>query len=108
MIGGDVAVEVAAEHNVPSLFFQIRKIPSAMPFPWRKGVSYAMDVEKKNAAQMETIMDYSFGAVVNVDGEGKITAVNPLMEDMLGLTRQEIMGRRLTEVFPIWIRAISE
>ena len=100
VIGGDVAVEVAAEHNVPSLFLSNTEDSLRNAFSMAESVSYAMDVEKKNAAQMETIMDYSFGAVVNVDGEGKITAVNPLMEDMLGLTRQEIMGRRLTEVFP--------
>ncbi len=100
IIGGEVAVEAAAEHNVPSLFLSNTEDSLRNAFSMAESVSYAMDVEKKNAAQMETLLDYSFGGVVNADGRGRITAVNPLMEDLLGRPRAEIVGRSLTEIFP--------
>ncbi len=100
VIGGEVAVEIAAEHHVPSLFLSTTEDSLRNAFSMAESVSYAMDVEKKNAAQMETLLDYSFGGVVNADGRGRITAVNPLMEDLLGRPRTELMGRALTEIFP--------
>lgn len=100
IIGGDVAVEEAAKAGVPSLFLSNTEDSIRNAFSMAESVSYAMDVEKKNAAQMETLLDYSFGGVVNVDGTGRITAVNPLMEGMLGQSRKKLSGRYLTDVFP--------
>ena len=44
-------------------------------------------------------MDYSFSGVAHIDGEGKILAVNPLLEDMLGQPGKKLTGRLLAEVF---------
>lgn len=100
IIGGDVAVETAAQAGVPSLFLSNTEDSIRNAFSMADSVSYAMDVEKKNAAQMETLLDYSFGGVVNVDGKGRIIAVNPLMEGILGQPRKKLTGNLLTEVFP--------
>lgn len=100
IIGGDVAVETAAQAGIPSLFLANTEDSLRNAFSMADSVSYAMDVEKKNAAQMETLLDYSFGGVVNVDGKGKIIAVNPLMEGILGQSRKKLTGNLLTEVFP--------
>ncbi|MDO5417945.1 MAG: PrpR N-terminal domain-containing protein, partial [Lachnospiraceae bacterium] len=99
IIGGDMAVETAAEAGIPSLFLSNTEDSLRNAFSMAESVCYAMDVEKKNAAQMETLLDYSFGGVVNVDQEGRITAVNPLMEDMLAQPRKKLVGRFLIEVF---------
>ncbi|MDO5551135.1 MAG: PrpR N-terminal domain-containing protein [Lachnospiraceae bacterium] len=100
IIGGDVAVETAAAAGIPSLFLSTTEDSLRNAFSMAESISFAMDVEKKNAAQMETLLDHSFGGVVNVDSEGRVTAVNPLMEDMLGMSRKKIVGRLLTELFP--------
>lgn len=100
IIGGDVAVETAAQAGVPSLFLSNTEDSIRNAFSMADSVSYAMDVEKKNAAQMETLLDYSFGGVVNVDGKGRIIAVNPLMEGILGQSRKKLTGSLLTESFP--------
>lgn len=100
IIGGEVAVETAAAAGIPSLFLSTTEDSLRNAFSMAESISFAMDVEKKNAAQMETLLDYSFGGVVNADSAGRITAVNPLMEDMLGMNRKRLVGRLLTEVFP--------
>lgn len=100
IIGGEVAVEAAASAGVPSLFLSTTEDSLRNAFTMAKSIGFAMDVEKKKAAQMETLLDYSFSGVVNVDGQGKITAVNPLMADMLGVSGKKLTGRILTEVFP--------
>ena len=100
IIGGEVAVETAAQAGIPSLFLSNTEDSIRNAFSMADSVSYAMEVEKKNAAQMETLLDYSFGGVVNVDGNGKIIAVNALMEGILGQPRKKLTGSFLTEIFP--------
>lgn len=100
VIGGDVAVETAAAAGVASLFLSTTEDSIRNAFSMAKRISFAMDVEKKRAAQLETLLDNSFSGVANTDSRGRITAVNPLMEDMLGLPEKKLSGHRLTEVFP--------
>lgn len=99
IIGGDTVVEVANGSHVPSLFLSTTEDSLKNAFAMAESMNYAMGVEKKNAAQMETLLDYSFSGVVNLDGDGVITAVNPLMEDILRRGKEEVTGRRVTEVF---------
>lgn len=100
IIGGEVAVETAASEGVPSLFLSTTEDSLRNAFSMARSISFAMDVEKKKAAQMETLLDYSFSGVVNADCYGRITAVNPLMADMLGIPGKKLSGRGLSEVFP--------
>lgn len=108
IIGGDVAVETAAQAGIPSLFLSNTEDSIRNAFSMADSVSYAMEVEKKNAAQMETLLDYSFGGVVNVDGNGRIIAVNALMEGILGQSRKKLTGSFLTEIFPDLDRVRTE
>lgn len=100
IIGGEVTVEAAAAAGIPSLFLSATEDSIRNAFAMAESIRLAMGMEKKKAAQMETLLDYSFSGLVNVDALGKITALNPLMEDMLGTGRKKAIGRPLTELFP--------
>ncbi|MCI8950811.1 MAG: sigma 54-interacting transcriptional regulator [Lachnospiraceae bacterium] len=100
MIGGDVAVEAAASEGIFSLFLSTTEDSLRNAFLMAKSISFAMDVERKKAAQMDTLLDHSFSGVANADSSGRITKVNALMEDMLGLPGKKLSGHLLTEVFP--------
>lgn len=99
IIGGDTVVEVATEARIPSLFLSTTEDSLKTAFAMAESMNYAMGVEKKNAAQMETLLDYSYSGVIKLDAEGLITAVNPLMEDILGCKEEELTGKRITDVF---------
>lgn len=99
IIGGDTVVEVATEAHIPSLFLSTTEDSLKTAFAMAESMDYAMGVEKKNAAQMETLLDYSYSGVIKLDGEGLITAVNPLMEDIMGCKEEELAGKRITDVF---------
>ncbi|MEG0689590.1 MAG: PAS domain S-box protein, partial [Hungatella sp.] len=64
IIGGDTAVEAATTRQIPSLFLSITEDSLKNAFAMAESMDYAMGVEKKNAAQMETILDYSFNGVM--------------------------------------------
>jgi len=93
IIGGDTAVEEAAKAGIPSLFISATEDSMKNAFSMAKSVDYAINVEKKNAAQIETLLDYSFNGIVQLDAERKISSVNLMMQDILGKKEEELIGK---------------
>ena len=100
IIGGEVTVEAATAAGIPSLFLSATEDSIRNAFSMAESIHFAMSADKKRTAQMETLLDYSFSGLVNVDAHGKITALNPMMEDMLGTGRKKAVGHLLTDIFP--------
>lgn len=101
IIGGDTAVSIATESKIPSLFLSMTEDSMCQAFSMAESMEYAMTVEKKTAAQMETLLDYSFSGVIRLDGEGVVTAVNPLMEDITGKTQAELKQQDIRRIAPM-------
>ncbi|MDD3251663.1 MAG: PrpR N-terminal domain-containing protein [Lachnospiraceae bacterium] len=99
VIGGDTAVAVASEHKVSSLFLSTTEDSLRNAFSVAESMNYAMGVEKRNNAQMETLMDYSFSGVVKMDQNGRITVVNRIMEDIMECDGKTLIGKPVIEVF---------
>lgn len=99
MIGGDIAVETAKEADIPSLFLSITEDSLRTAFSMAESLDFAMGAEKRSNAQIETLLDYSFNGVVNMDRKGVITTVNPVMRDILGADGEQVAGRHITQVF---------
>lgn len=99
MIGGDIAVETAKEADIPSLFLSITEDSLRTAFSMAESLDFAMGAEKRSTAQIETLLDYSFNGVVNMDRKGVITTVNPVMRDILGADGEQVAGRHITQVF---------
>lgn len=99
IIGGDTAVGIAGEAGIPSLFLSNTEDSLKNAFSMAESVDYAMGVEKRNAAQIETLLDYSFNGVVRLDASGTIMDLNPIMEDILGKKKEKVLGRAAGEIF---------
>lgn len=97
IIGGDTAVAVASREQVPSLFLSTTEESLRNAFSMAETMEYAMDVERRTAAQLETLLDYSYNGVVHLDSTGRVTAMNLLAEELLGKTLEEMRGSRLLE-----------
>ena len=100
IIGGDTAVGIAGELQIPSLFLSNTEDSMRNALSMAESVDYAMGVEKRNAAQIETLLDYSFNGVARLDASGKIMDVNPILEDILEQKKEDILFRPAVEVFP--------
>lgn len=100
VIGGDTVVEAATEKGIPSLFLSMTEESLRNAFSMAESMDYAMNVEKKSAAQIETILDNTYSGILRVDSDGKITAVNPLMEDILGEIQENLIGKNVRTVLP--------
>ena len=100
IIGGDTAVGIAGEAGIPSLFLSNTEDSLRNALSMAESMDYAMGVEKRSAAQMETLLDHSFSGVVRLDASGFILDLNPIMENILGLKKDEVLGKAACEVFP--------
>lgn len=99
IIGGDTAVEVATQYKVPSLFLSTTEDSLRTALSMAESMNYAMGVEKRNAAQIETLLDYSFSGLVKMDQNGIITDVNPIMEDILETKKELTVGKHVWDIF---------
>lgn len=100
VIGGDTVVAAASEAGISSLFLSMTEDSIRQAFSIAERLEYAMNAEKRTAAQMATLTDYSFNGVIQLDGKGNITAVNPMLEDMIGKRQEEIKGEHILTMFP--------
>lgn len=55
-------------------------------------MDYAMGVEKRSVAQMETLIDYSDNGIIQIDGYGNIVSENVMMEGLIQKKTEEIRG----------------
>lgn len=99
VIGGDTAVEIANGQGVLSLFLSTTEDSLKNAFAVAESMNYAMGVEKKNHAQMETLLEYSFSGVVKMDQNGCITVINRIMEDIMECDVTKLIGKPVTDVF---------
>lgn len=99
MIGGDTAVGVAEAAGTPSLFLSITEDSLRNAFAMAESMDYAIGTQKRSEAQLEILLDNSFNGVIRMDREGKITDVNPIMEDILGKSKAEVLGLAAGDVF---------
>lgn len=100
IIGGDTAVTLATQAGVPSLFLSMTEDSMRQAFSMAESMDYAMSVEKKTAAQIETISDYSFSGIMRMDADGLVTAVNPVMEDLFGKPQEKLCGQNVRTLVP--------
>lgn len=100
IIGGDTAVEVATAAGIPSLFLSMTEDSMRQAFATAEQVDYAMNQEKKSAAQVEALLDYSYSGIIRLDGDGRVLAVNSVMEGIIRQQEEELKGRQIQEVVP--------
>ena len=100
IIGGDTAVGIAGEAGIASLFLSNTEDSMRNALSMAESVDYAMGVEKRGAAQIETLLDYSFNGVARLDASGNIVDINATMEDILEKSKEEILLKAAGAVFP--------
>jgi len=98
IIGGDAAMLAAIEAGIPCMFLQSTEDSLKVAFRVAKQMKYASEVENRNEAQIETLMEYSFNGIIKLDSEGEILIVNRVMEEILGKRSSDVVGRHISSV----------
>lgn len=100
LIGGDIVCESARRENLPYKFIPCgpESLRNALSIASR--VAYAIDLEKRNSAEMNALLNYTFSGIVQIDSEGIIRRVNNVSHDLLERSSASLLGHPLSEALP--------
>lgn len=93
IIGGSIACNIAQAHNVPSIFLNSTIDSLQEGLRTVKRIAYAIDLEKNNIAEVQTMLDSSFSILIRFNKEGLITTVNKAAITRLTQKTEDIYGR---------------
>lgn len=98
---GDGNVEgAAARHNCRSVLVHSGTQAMQHAIQQANGILYASRQEKEKAQQFATIIDFVHDGIIAIDTFGYITVFNSASEKITGFTKQEAVGRMITEIIP--------
>lgn len=101
IIGGEIALECAKKRNLPALYLKSQLDSIADAFRSAKRVAYAIELEKKNTAELRTILNYSFDGIIRLDDQGRVTVINYMAEKILGKSSDELLGKPITAILKL-------
>ncbi len=99
-IGGASVCDIANDMGYPALLYNSSEESVREALREADRMAYAMEVEKNNEAQFETILDTTFNGIIKVNSEGNITTINHPVEDITGRSAEDVVGLPVCEVFP--------
>lgn len=100
VIGGDTVCQEAEKIGCYSIKFKATGESVRDAMERAKSMAYAVENEKRNTAQFETVLDTSFNGIIKINSDGRIIAVNRLVENLLGKDMEEVKGEMLYDIFP--------
>lgn len=100
IIGGDIAGIRASELGIPygALSFGLESLRTA--FSTAQRVAYAIDLETRNSAEMNTMLDFTFSGILQVDTQGIIRRSNRVVYNLLNLRPAQLLDHRVEDVLP--------
>lgn len=100
VIGGEIVCERARALNVPHRFLPTGAESLRNALETASRVCYAIDQEKRNLSEMDTMLNNTFSGIVQVDPEGVIRRINRPASVLLNHSIEEIVGRRAVDIIP--------
>ena len=100
VIGGRTTCREAESMGFCHRFIHAGKESLSNAFDMARHIAYAIDQEKASRAEIETMLNFTSGGIVRVDRDGVVLWASELACELLNLSGERILQRRITEVFP--------
>ncbi len=101
VIGGEIANRYAEKLGIPSLFLTSGEDSIKEAFRVAEKVNYAIRLEKKNSAEFNTILDYSFDGIIKLNSNGMIVVFNYVAEKTFRKSAEQVLGKHISEVIDL-------
>lgn len=108
VIGGDIVCEHAHSLNLACRFIPSGEESLRDALDAASRVNYAIDLEKHNSAEMNTMLNYTFNGIMQVDSNGIIQRINRAGYDLLEQIPGELLGHHVTEIIPSFNQSILD
>mgnify|MGYP005767372967 FL=1 len=98
VIGGEIVCEKAEQLGIPARFLPSgeESLRNALEIAHR--VCYAIDLEKRDSAEMDAMLNYTFNGIMQIDVSGTIRRANRAMFNLIERTASEILDKPVTEI----------
>ena len=100
VIGGEIVCECARALNLPNRFLPAGSESLKNALETASRVCYAIDLEKRNLSEMETMLDNTFSGIVQIGCDGKIQRLNRAASVLLNKEASELVGRKAVDAIP--------
>jgi len=108
VIGGNIVCERARALELPCRFLPAGAESLRNALATASRVCYAIDLEKQNITEMDTMLNNTFSGIMQVDRNGVINRANRTCYSILHLTPGELIGRAAVEAIPALSRQMME
>ena len=100
IMGGDTVSALAVQRGYPAQFIDStdESIRSALKTAYK--ILETTDAEKNYVAQLETVLDNSFNAIIEIDNYKRIRLVNKAGEELFRKKNEQLVGTYLENILP--------
>jgi transcriptional regulator with PAS, ATPase and Fis domain len=100
IIGGALAVTAATRHGIPCALIKFGSESLLQAAQEAARIQVALEAESAKHGFLHTILDYTRDGMITVDGDNKITAINPTALRIAHTAKAAAMGQPLAAVLP--------
>lgn len=100
IIGGNITCNDANSLGIPALVYGTSPESIKEAFRESQKMAFAMESEHRSDAQFETVIDATFNGIIKINADRNIIIVNKLVENIIGMTVDEVVGKKLMDIFP--------
>ncbi len=98
LLGGENVCALATQRGLPSIYTASGPESIADACRVARHVSYAIDQEKRNTAEVQVILDHTVDALIQIDAQGIVKKANPAAEQLLSANCSAVRGRPICQV----------
>ena len=100
VIGGNVACREAEALGLCTRFIPSGWESLQNAFDTARHIGYAIDLEKRNRAEMTTMLDNTQSGILRLDADGTVLQANANAFNLLNLPPRELLGKSLLQLMP--------
>ena len=99
-VGDGNVKNAVARHNCTTILVNSGRQALQQAIQNAKGILHASKQQKEKAQQFATIIDFVHDGIIAIDKLGLVTVFNSASEKITGFSKQEALGKKITEIIP--------
>lgn len=100
VIGGNTVLKRARQIDMPGMFLRSDEESIHAAYETASRVAYAVDLEKRRTAEIDTMLNHAASGIMQVDMRGNICRVNHVCLNILGTSEEVLLGKPLCRILP--------
>lgn len=99
-VGGDIVCETARRIGLAWRFTPSGEESMRAALEIANLICYAIDLEKRNSAEMDAMLSHTFSGILQVDRAGAVVRINRAGYELMDKTPAELLGKPITQLLP--------